>query len=630
MPRGSRVFRDGLAWLLLAGGLLAGPAPHAAEAVAGSIVRDLHYGEVLFHFYQQDDFTALNHLLVAQATGQLPHHEAEAGLLLGGLYLSYGQHERAEAIFVQLLADGAEASVHDRAWFYLGKLRYQRGLHEEALAAFGHIGGHLQKALAAELPMLMAQCHMALGDYGGAQRLLEAWDAPGGWLAYARYNLGVALARLGRTDEAAALLERVGSMTAAGEEQKSLRDKANLALGYAWLQADDATRARPVLERVRLHGPFANKALLGVGWARAMTADYDGALLPWLELVQRDLLDSAVQESFLAVPHALGQLGAHGSAVESYQRALGVFDTELEHLDAAIERARHGTLLPAMLEEDEPELSRWYWRLDAIPDREDSRYLYLLMADHGFQEGFKNYRDLLALDRYLDDWQQRLAAYADMVETRGEALASRLPATRARLAGMDVEALHQRRAALAERLAHAEAAHDPAALATAEEQDRWQRLAAVAADPGFADADPALRDQHRLLQGVMLWELDRRFRERAWRARRTLQELDRGIDRAGGQLAAVREAGLGEPERLVGFATRIDGLSARIASMRQAVTGSLQRQEGVLSAMAEGELGAQKERLASYRVQAHFALATLYDRAGAVQAAAALPAGSAP
>jgi len=630
MPRGARVHRRGLRWLLLAAGLLAGPAAHAAEAVAGSIVRDLHFGEVLFHFYQQDDFTALNHLLVARSAGRLPHHADEAELLLGGLYLSYGQHERAEAIFEQLLAGTADVSVHDRAWFYLGKLRYQRGLHVEALAAFGHVGGHLQEALAAELPMLMAQCHMALGDYDAAKRLLEDWDAPGSWLAYARYNLGVALAALGRTGEAQALLERVGSMAASGEEQKGLRDKANLALGYALLQAGDAARARAVLERVRLHGPFANKALLGVGWARALVEDHDGALLPWLELMQRDLLDSAVQESFLAVPYALGRLGIYGSAVEAYQQALGTFDAELAHLDEAIGRARQGKLLPALLEKDEAGLSRWYWRLDAIPDREDSRYLYLLMAGHAFQEGVKNYRDLLALEHYLEDWQQRLAAYAGMVETRGEALATRLPATRERLAGIDIAALRQRRTRLAERLARAEAENDPAALATAEEQDRWQRLAAVAADPRFADAEPALREQHRLLRGLMVWDLERSFRERAWRVRRALGDLDRGIERAGRQLEGVREAGLGEPERLAGFAGRIDLLSARLARMQEAVAASLRRQEGVLTAMAEHELGAQKERLASYRVQAQFALATLYDRAGALQAAATPPPGAAP
>ncbi len=104
-----------------------------------------------------------------------------------------------------------------------------------------------------------------------------------------------------------------------------------------------------MLQRVRLRGPFASKALLGVGWADAIAGDYRAALVPWLELVDRDLLDSAVQESFLAVPYALGRLEAHGSAVDRYQRALGTFDAEITHLDGAMVRARAGALMPALL-----------------------------------------------------------------------------------------------------------------------------------------------------------------------------------------------------------------------------------------------------------------------------------------
>ncbi|MFO1356871.1 MAG: hypothetical protein U1F72_12240 [Gammaproteobacteria bacterium] len=621
MRRGPPRISDWLGWLLLAGGLAVGSAPRAAEPVAGTVVRDLYYGEALFQFYRQDDFTALTHLLAARDAGRVPHHEAEAQLLLGGLYLSYGQHARAEAIFTRLLADGADPAVHDRAWFYLGKLRYQRDLYPEALAAFGRIGGKLPEALAAELPMLLAQCHMAGGDYDGAQRVLAAWDAPDSWLAYARYNLGVALVRLQRTAEGTALLDRVGTMGAATAEQKNLRDKANLALGYAYLQASDAARAQPVLGRVRLHGPFASKALLGEGWARAMGADYRGALVPWLELMDRDLMDSAVQESFLAVPYALGRLEAHGSAVESYQRALAGFDTEIARLDQAMDRARSGALLPALLRDDDPDLGRWYWHMDTVPDDEDSRYLYLLMADHAFQEGFKNYRDLVALGRHLEDWRQRLVTYADMVEARRTAFATRVPATEARLATVDPAALQARRDRLADELARAVAAHDVAVLATPGEQDRWARLAAIAADPGFAGADAQLRVRHRLLRGVLLWDLDGQFRERAWRQRRTLQDLDRQIAAARTRLAAIGTVRTGEPERFTAFAARIAGLVPRIDAMQVALAATLQRQEGVLVAMAERELGARKERLASYRVQGRFALATLYDRAAATQAA---------
>ncbi len=615
---------DWLATLLFAGGIAVSSAPRAADGPPQTVVRDLYYGEVLFQFYKQDDFTALTHLLAARDAGRVPHHEAESELLLGGLYLSYGQHDRAEDIFQRLLKDTQTPSVRDRAWYYLGKLRYERGLYDEALASFANIGPDLPNALAAELPMLVAQSHMATGDFDGAERVLSAWDAPESWLAYARYNLGVALVRLNRVPQGAKLLDRVGRMDADSAELKSLRDKANLALGYAWLQGNDAAQARPVLERVRLQGPFSSKALLGVGWADALDADYQAALVPWLELMNRDLMDSAVQESFLAVPYALGRLEVHGSAVERYERALGTFDEEIARLDSAVARARGGGLIPALLENDDKELGRWYWHLDALPDNDDSRYLYLLLADNSFQEGVKNYRDLAALANYLADWRARVESYSGMVANRVAGFQQRLPEAEQRLATVDVGALAARRDAAAARLAAAESSRDVAALATAEELDRWQRLAAIEADPQFgAPGNAGLRERLRVLKGVMTWDLDREFKERAWRERRALRELDAAISTAETRLAGIRAAETTEPGRFDEFSARIAALTPRIVAMQAAIDATLDRQQHMLASLAERELEAQKQRLVSYRVQARFALATIYDRAGAARVSAA-------
>ena len=64
----------------------------AGEAADGIEIQDLDYGEVLFHFYQQQYFTALTDLLVSRDFERISHHEAEAELLQGGLYLA-GIHQ---------------------------------------------------------------------------------------------------------------------------------------------------------------------------------------------------------------------------------------------------------------------------------------------------------------------------------------------------------------------------------------------------------------------------------------------------------------------------------------------------------------------------------------------------------
>ena len=615
--------------LLFMGALVVSAGPRAAEPEprlpgpqAGSTVRDLYFGEALFQFYRRDDFTALTHLLAAREAGRVSRHEAESELLLGGLYLSYGQHDKAATIFERLLDARVAADVRDRAWFYLGKLRYQRGLYGEALSTLARVGSDLPESLAAELPMLIAQSHMALGDFASAGRVLAEWDAEEGWIAYARYNLGVALVRQDRMTEGARLLDRVGRMGADSDEEKSLRDKANLALGYAWLQRNDAAQARPVLQRVRLKSAFASKALLGAGWADAIAGDYDAALVPWLELVGRDLLDSAVQEAFLAVPYALGRLEAHGTAVARYQEALGLFDAELGQLDQVIDRAQSGALLPALLQDDDADLGRWYWRLDKVPDSNEARYLWHLMADHDFQEGFKNYRDLVILERHLAEWQERLGVYSGMVEARRAAFESRLPATDRFVAEVKLGELRASQDALARHIAAARANRDVAALATAEEAVHWRQLATVEADPQFAVAPDDVRQRHRVLKGVMRWDLDRQFRERLWLRERELRALGDAISTSEARMAAVAEARAGEPRRFEEFAARIAAVEPRVAAMRAEITATRTHQERGLVALAVQELEGRKQRLASYRVQARFALATIFDRAGAKQAAA--------
>ena len=90
------------------------------------VVRDLHWGDVLFYFYQDDHLQALTRLGAAQDFNRVSHHGVEAELLKGGLYLSLGQHEEAGRIFKALLNDNVPLDVRNRAWFYLAKVWYQR------------------------------------------------------------------------------------------------------------------------------------------------------------------------------------------------------------------------------------------------------------------------------------------------------------------------------------------------------------------------------------------------------------------------------------------------------------------------------------------------------------------------
>ena len=336
MPILTSIRRPLLLSALLLAGLSAGAATKYQKpdpnGLAPHVVEDLAYGDVLFYFFQDDYFNSITRLLAAEQEGRITHHRDEARLLLGGLYLSLGEHVEAGKIFEELLNQNTSEQVRNRAWFYLGKVWYKRGYLDESERALRQVSDKTEPRISAERYMLLAQLMLQQGRYDDAIAALGSWHGAPDWTAYAQFNLGIALVRKDRLADAAPYLDRVGQLNTESDELLALRDKANLALGFAYLQKQRAAEARPVLARVRIEGPYSSKALLGVGWADAGLGDFKRALTPWMALRKRNLLDSAVQESFLTVPYAYLQLNATGQAAEYYTSAIDSFDAEMQHI----------------------------------------------------------------------------------------------------------------------------------------------------------------------------------------------------------------------------------------------------------------------------------------------------------
>jgi len=603
---------------------LAAPPADARHKDAGIVVQDLAYGEVLFDFFQEDYFDALTRLLAAEQRNEIPHHQAEAEVMLGGLYLSYGEHRLAGEIFERVLAKSVDPELNDRCWFFLAKIWHERGYQPEAEAALGRIQGTLPEELEPQWRMLWAEVLMEEGKFPEALASLQSWKRPGdAWVGYAKYNIGVSLVRLGQIENGARVLDEVGKLEPTTPLLAALRDKANVALGYAWLQASRPVEAKPSLERVRLEGPFSNKALLGVGWSDAETKNYRGALAPWLALHDRNLLDSAVQESLLAVPYAYAQLGADKQAADRYVEAIDAFNGEIARLTTSIEAIERGELITELLGEhaDAAEAgSGWYWRLDKVPDTIESRYLYELMASNKFQEGLKNYRDLLYLNRNLDHWEQSLGAFDDILDTRQRAYEQRLPQIDESLASVDLDAMLAHRVELDSRLQQIERSEDGVALGTEDQQKSWRKLtemeAVLARAPNDAETDE-IRAKQRFLKGVLEWDLERDYKARLWAEKKSLGDLDRQLREAQRRHHLVQSARDDWPAKFAALTARIQALRPRVAGMQTFAQAALAKQQGFLQAVAVAELKAQRDRLNTYMIQARFALASIYDRASA-------------
>ena len=620
--------------LLIAGALAAAPSARAADpdepprakgmstSIEAQPIKALHYGDTLFHFFQDKHFSAITGLMTSQHFGRLAPHGDEAEVLRGGLLLSYGVHGEAGQIFASLIEKGAAPSVRDRAWFYLAKIRYQRGFNADAETALARIEGRLPTALAEERGLLHAQLLMARNDFAGAAQVLGALTTdPKKASPFARFNLGVALVKSGDTARGSALLDEIGRAPADNEEQRSLRDRANLALGVAALQEQRAEDARRLLERVRLNSAHANKALLGFGWAAAAQKQPERALVSWNELASRDGSDAAVLEARIAVPFAHAEMGAFGQSLELYESAVGEFDSENRRLDASIGAIRAGKLIESLLERNPADEMGWSGQMRKLPEQmPHAAHLSQVLAQHEFQEAFKNFRDLRFLENNLQQWRDTLGVFRDMLENRRAAFAARLQPTRdgAQAQAAALAELRQRRDKLGTEVGDALIAADGVAFADAKQRDLLARVEGLQSALRTQSSNPeiaALSERVRLSAGVLAWELAQAFPARRWTQQKYMNEINQQLDQAGQREAALALAQREEPLRFERFAARIEALAKQLDGTLPRVTALKGEQQGVAQQIAEAALVNQKQRIVAYTTQARFEIAQLIDRA---------------
>lgn len=580
-------------------------------------VKDAHFGEVLYYFYQEKYFSAITHLLAAQTRQQLPRHADEAQLLLGGLYLSYGVHREAGRIFQQLIDEHASPSTRDRAWFYLAKIWYQRGYIDDAANALERVQAALPAELQDEYQVLSALVLMKRQRYGEAAAVLEHIKGDSPWGNYARYNMGVALIAAGKDYDGIKLLEKVARLRARDREMQGLKDKANLALGYTFLRAQGPERAVTYLQDVRLNGPFSNKALLGLGWARVARDKYKEALVPWLELQERNPIDVAVQESLLAVPYALRKLQANQQSLQRYETAISIYEAETARLAQVIEAIRGGKLLITDLLQDPGSETGWFWRAQRLSDTPENRYLLQLLASHRFHEALKNYRDLLFLAHNLRTWSANMEAFDAMLETRRSAYAQRLPVIAQSYRNLNASTLLQERERYARELQRIERKGDAMALANANEQRMLARLQRIKRTIDQLPATQDLSNQRRkymLFSGLLRWQISTEYPQRLWQVKKSIRELDKAIEQTRLQQQSLERAQHVARAGFEGYAQRIVSERRRLTQLRREIEDSMHAHERYLQELVVNELEQQRTRLRSYVIQAKFGIAQIYDQ----------------
>src|SRR5881296_2411465 len=233
----------------------------AVYPVMGGDLKDLYFGEALYHARQGQFFDALQRLdtevsmyrgLDQPELDTLHYHINDAEFSVGDFELDYRMHHRAGRAIKAVLEGAVDEAVRNEAAFRLARIHFQKGQLDDALNALARIKGTVPEEIRGDVEFLRANVYMATGRPSEAVKVLEQPRSHESLAGFVAYNLGIELLQDGRAQKAIEQLEKAGRMPAADDAGLAIRDKSNLVAGSMLFESGDFERAKQSLDRVRL------------------------------------------------------------------------------------------------------------------------------------------------------------------------------------------------------------------------------------------------------------------------------------------------------------------------------------------------------------------------------------------
>lgn len=632
-----------LHYFLLFAAALINPAD--AKEKPKTSVADLRYGVALYHYYQQDYIASLGELMVADTRDGIQGHGDNPELIAGGVSLAFGMQRHAESVFNQILQDERRPqSVRDAAWFYLGKLHYTRGDWAAAEQSFARVSGEFKPALRAQMQALLINIRIRNKNFADLTVDNVEDEKLRTWNPYALYNLGAANAREGNFKTAQEFFNELAEVDIAEQplrrrEQWALQDKAYTALGYSYLAEKKYAAAIREFTKVRLEGVFANQALLGYGWAAVAQEQYVEALKPWQLLRTRSLMYPAVQESLLALPYAYEKLGAQGEAVNAYQAAEELLAREIQLIRDMRATLTEGELLTLigsepLSSEDAKKILHADKADDAVTAvvtddgqnwlkldntsiiKTRSAYLNELFAKNAFQTAVLELRDLLRLQKLLQNWQPKLIAYNDLLIDKQSRRGRHEQQLAQNSIAQQEQQLQSERSVIADNLQKIIDDENYMALADDETRafyGRIERAQQTIAKMQAAGQDTTeLEARTKMFGGILLWRAAQAYPANLAEQQSQLALIDKNLV----QISQTRK----RIEDVTATSVDIQPVLARLQVLQKEVDLNLSNtdqliaaQSGLLRQQVDQQLASHEKRLNNYLAQAHLAIARLYD-----------------
>jgi len=601
----------------------AAPALAADEPEKYRQAQDMVYGTVLYDYFQGNYFDSLSTLLVAEQRDAIKTHRDNAALIEGGISLGFGLRQRAAELFEQQLQSSDEAGHRRVAWLKLAELNYLQGDWPLAAEQLQKSGDARESAQQSALALNLA---LRNGDFAAAEPLLKSEALPLEQRLLGHINLAAALAREGHFVAAVVHYRRAGELAAAQEEAPPeigvLADKAHTGAGYAYALQDRHTEAMEEFRRVRLHTPWASKALLGLGWSAVDSGEYPSATDALQFLVDNHGDSAAAREAMVALPYSYEKLQRPSAALAAYRRAEGHYRSVLIQLQLLQDSLESQQFAPA----GASDAQRYGWlQLAEAPQlmHDNRHYLQpILQSDH-FQLRLSELRDLRQLSRVIENWQGKLPQFDQLIDARQQRRRAIVENYQSGQFDQQVEFAAQQYRELQESLARIERERDALALQAAapDESASGEMLSLLA---GAEDRYKTLQELGRAREpqgktlrrarGLLLWRASEQYHDNLWRRRRELRQLGEQLQDTERQRSETDVVARRAPQ-LNQLRAEIASASPQLAAQRNAIDRASGLIEESIRRDVIAELGRERARIQQYLAHSRLAIARLQDAA---------------
>ncbi len=408
-------------YLLIAAVLLLSATPVIANTIEDNphTKQDLEWGTVLFEYYQKDYFNALIEYEYANTIGNPIAQSRPGNLLQGGMLLSYGLADQAKSIFDRALAEGADQSTRNRAWYYLANLFYHKSEPAKAFDSLSQIQGDIPDDLHPDYHYLATLLNNSAAHLDVTESIVNSLPEAHPHYPYILFNLAIQHLREGSPQLAAQKLQRVVTYQNDNEELATLADRAKHGLAQLFLQQGQNAEAWQFLTAIRTTGLYSNRALLTYAWTAIKMQQYNDAVAALEILNTRSIALPEVQEAKVLLAHLYEQEGSPRKALKANLLAIEAFDAGVKKVDEARGIIAKQDVprefiqnLDVMVDDTD-----WFASEPSVDYQKLTPFLIDLMSSKVVNETLRELSDLYAIEKNLRHWKRQTLEHQAIIQS---------------------------------------------------------------------------------------------------------------------------------------------------------------------------------------------------------------------